>query len=519
MKIKHIYLLAIIVILGACDSLVEEEVYSTITPNNFFKSEKDITTALIGVYDGVQNNEIWWREFYHSEMTGGLLRHQWSPAQETMVYKDDNGDIWNLWRLYYKAISNANFVIGALENSSLDETVKKKYEAEARFLRSHIYFNLVRLYGQVPLVTSVPEKLNDALVPDSTNTEAFENEFLKQRDRADIYEFIIKDFEFAEANLPTTVSEKDAGRVTSVAATGMLARVYLAMAGKQYDYNTGQLVDGDVSLYNKAAAKSSAVIQTGLYDLMDDYSSVYEVANNKEILFSIQYLESAVAGVTGEGSQIVARTGVRGTVDYTPYAWLQCSVNESFWMDFIANNTKEDKRYSRTFLEYYVKADGDTVRHGSSTAFARPHVRKFHTDVGPDTKAQGSNDYGADWIILRYADVLLMQSEALNEVGATPDENTLQGINKVRERAGKEAVEVGVTKDELRDLIWEERKWELCYEGLHYYDCQRTGRLLEEFALNTNPSRKAEAKIRNYIYPIPFNAMEANPSLKQNQGW
>ncbi|MBL4561431.1 MAG: RagB/SusD family nutrient uptake outer membrane protein [Labilibaculum sp.] len=516
---KLIYLLVIIITFGACDSLVEEEVFSIVTPNNFFQSERDVTTALVGVYDGVQDLNIWWRLFYTTELTGGLMRHNWSPGQETLTYENDFGDIWQLWTRNYVAISRANAVLEALEGSTVDEAIKKRYEAEVRFLRAYTYFNLVRLYGQIPLVTKSPESLANVLVPDSTDINAFESEFLKQRDRSDVYQFIIDDLTFAEANLPSTVTDSDAGRVTTGAASGMLARVYLTMAGKQYNYNSGELVDGDASLYSQAAQQCNKVINSEIYNLPADYPSIYEVANNEEILFSIQYLESAVAGVTGEGNQFVARTGVRGATEFTPYAWLQCSVNETFWQDFIQHNTKEDNRYRRTFLEYYVKLNKDTVWHGSSSTFKRPHVRKFLTDVGVETSAQDATDYGADWIILRYADVLLMQSEALNEAGATPDANTLKGINEVRGRAGQPAIETGISKEDLRELIWQERKWELCYEGLHYFDCQRTGRLLEEFAAYPNPQRKAAATLRHYIYPIPFNAIEANPSLEQNAGW
>jgi len=310
----------------------------------------------------------------------------------------------------------------------------------------------------------------------------------------------------------------EAGRVARGAASGLIARVYLAMAGKQYDYNSGQLVDGDASLYSKVADQCTKV-RAGTYSLLDDYAAIFEVANNEEIIFSIQYLESAIAGVEGEGNQIMARTAPARANGFTPYAWLQCTVNEAFWEDFITNNSKLDKRYRRTFLEYYVKESGDSIWHGSSKTFERPTPSKFYTDLGPDQKALSAEDYGADWIVMRYADVLLMESEALNESGGAPDANTIKGINEVRFRANKALITLPVTKDELRELIWQERKWELCYEGLHYFDSQRTGRLLDEFNLYDHSRRKADATSRHYIYPIPFNATEGNPSLKQNMGW
>ncbi|MCG8310908.1 MAG: RagB/SusD family nutrient uptake outer membrane protein [Cytophagales bacterium] len=515
---KIAYIFMITVFLGSCDDLVEEEVFSTITPNNFFQNERDVATAVNGVYDGIQNLNIWYRLFYTTELTGGIMKHNWNPMQQTMVYENDAGDVWNLWWRNYGAIGRANAVLSVMEASDLEESLKNRYAAEVRFIRGYVYFNLVRLFGRIPLVTNPPSSLSDVVVPDSTNTEAFESEFMKQVDRNEIYAFIIDDLEFAEASLPDAHGDNDAGRATSGAASGLLARVYLTMAGMQYDYNSGELKQGDPAMYARAVTKTDELMSAG-YSLMENYADIYENDNNKEILFSIQYLESAVAGVTGEGNQIVARTGIRGAKDFTPYSWLQCSVNEVFWQDFIANNSKDDHRYWRTFLEYYVKADGDTVWHGSSNTFRRPHVRKFLTDVGPDTQAQGSTDYGADWIIMRYADVLLMNSEALNESGDTPDANTINGINQVRERAGKDPITLPISKEDLREAIWKERKWELCFEGLHYFDCQRTGRLLDEFALYPNSGRRAEATQRHYIYPIPFDAMQANPSLKQNAGW
>ncbi|MFV0267440.1 MAG: hypothetical protein ACK5HT_09940 [Draconibacterium sp.] len=130
---KLIYLFAILIMFGACDSLVEEEVFSTITPNNFFQSERDVTTALVGVYDGIQDLNIWWRLFYTTELTGGVMRHNWSPGQQTLTYENDFGDAWELWKRYYVAISRANAVLSALEESTLDETIKNRYEAEVRF--------------------------------------------------------------------------------------------------------------------------------------------------------------------------------------------------------------------------------------------------------------------------------------------------------------------------------------------------------------------------------------------------
>jgi hypothetical protein len=127
---------------------------------------------------------------------------------------------------------------------------------------------------------------------------------------------------------------------------------------------------------------------------------------------------------------------------------------------------------------------------------------------------------------MRYADVLLMHSEAVNERDATPTANTIFGINKIRERAGHSLITLPISKEDLREAIWNERKWELCYEGHYYYDTQRTGRLIEEIALNWDEEGGNVRSItldavtdKFYILPINVNATSSNASMKQNAGW
>ncbi|MEM9896334.1 MAG: RagB/SusD family nutrient uptake outer membrane protein, partial [Bacteroidota bacterium] len=136
---------------------------------------------------------------------------------------------------------------------------------------------------------------------------------------------------------------------------------------------------------------------------------------------------------------------------------------------------------------------------------------------GGSTSATGQFDYGNDWISLRYADVLLMHSEALNESLGTPTAATIEGINAVRARANRDLITLPITQADLRDAIFLERKLELAYEGQYFYDCQRFGNLVEE--INSSYERRGTPSNRHYLLPIPFRAREANPSLVQNFGW
>ena len=513
-----LYLIAILLVFSSCESLVEEEVFSSVTPNNFFKNDKDIAVAVNGVYDGIQNfsrshNDI-------NAYMAGEFDNQWTPLFMTLNIINTDGALWSVWSQNYQTIGKANVVLAQLEKSTVADALKNQYAGEVRFLRAYCYFEMVRFFGHFPLVKTPPSNLSDVVLPDTTNTDAYNSEYLKQVEREEIYTFIIEDLKFSEQNLPATYSAAHLGRATKGAASGMLARVYLAQAGYQYDYAKGGLKPGDASKFAMCAQKCQEIISSGTYSLLPDFSKVFENTNdnNAECLFSIQFLSSKEAGSTGEGSTFAPDYGIKGA-DITPYAYNWNTVNVKYFNEWVAANGITDKRYSTTFMTEYINKSGATVKWGTGN-FRGPITRKLVSDVTHPISSTADKDYGDNFIVQRYADVLLMHSEALNEAGSTPDANTLLGVNLVRARAGKAALALPITKELLREEIWNERKWELCFEGFYsYYDCQRTGRYLAEIAKYTNKKRLVVPTEKYYIMPIPFNATEANRSLKQNYGW
>lgn len=530
---KRILTLIIIIVSTSCTSMLDEEVFDKVTPENFFQKESDAVIGVNGVYDGLQNHGYWYRQWLLAEALPGSLAHTWNERFNTMVYTDDTSQLWVLWTQSYNIIGRANSVLSVLESSPLEEAVKNALMGEVRYIRGMVYFNMVRMFGHIPLVKGVPASIADAKLPtEGSDASVFESDFLKQVDREVVYDFIIEDLEFAEANLPeaTFSGGVDSGRARKGAATALLAKVYMTQAGMQYNYTTGALESGDASKWAMAASKVGELIG-GVYDLEPNYGDVFENTNenNEEILFSIQYLESSVAGVTGEGSQVVARTGIRGA-NITPYAWKQSFTNSIFYNSWVNANGTTDSRYDVTFLTSYVNNAGNTVNYGSGN-FIQPHVWKFVSDDNnPDIAALGATDYGDNTVYLRYADVLLMHSEALNESGGAPNATTISGINKVRERAGQPLITLPITQEDLREAIWQERKWELGFEGHYFFDCQRTGRLIDEITQNWytkadngggNPRNIPLSAVTEkfYILPIHFNAMSANSSLVQNAGW
>ncbi|MDX9883620.1 MAG: RagB/SusD family nutrient uptake outer membrane protein [Prolixibacteraceae bacterium] len=515
---KIVYALALIVTFAACESLVEEEIFSVVTPDNFFKNEKDVAIAVNGVYDGIQtfsrsNTDI-------NAYMAGEFDHNWNSVYMELNMNDVSGEIWNVWLDHYRAIGKANVVIDQLAKTEMDESIKNRYAGEVRFLRAFCYFNLVRIFGHVPLVKTSPSNLSQVILPDTTIAGAFDSEYLKQVEREDIYDFIVEELKFCEQSLPASFDKNNAGRVTSGAAKGMLARVYLAQAGFQYDYNNGGLIEGDNSKYALVAEKCNEIINSGTYALLADYAKIFENSNdnNNECLFSIQFVSQKEAGVTGEGSTFAPDYGIKNA-DITPYAYNWNTVNVKYFNDWVAANGTDDKRYYTTFMTEYVDKSGKTVKWGTGN-FRGPITRKLVSDVVHPISSTGAMDYGDNFVVQRYSDVLLMHSEALNEAGSIPNENALMGVNMVRQRAGKSLLTLPITKEQLREEIWNERKWELCFEGFYsYFDCVRTGRYLDEIAKYTNVKRKVVPTVKHNIMPIPFAARQSNPSLKQNAGW
>ena len=517
----------------SCSDVLEEEVFDKVTAQNFFQNESDAIVGVIGVYDGLQDFNYWYRQFMLHEALPGSAAHFWPQHFNTLVYGDNVFAHLVMWEQSYKIISGANSIIDVLSKSSLDENKKEKLIAEVRFIRAMIYFNMARMYGNIPLVKSTPSNISDAIAPNSDSDESiFESsQFLKQVDREEIYDYIVEELKAAEVDLPIADFSNgvESGRAKKGSATALLAKVYLTQAGVQFNPDNGNLDQGDASKWTMAAEKAQELINDGIYKLEDNYDDVFKNSNdnNQETIFSIQYLESAVAGVTGEGGHTVSRMGIRGS-NITPFASKQIFANKTFFDQWVAANGISDPRFETTFLTSYVDNNGNTINYGQGN-FIRPHIWKFVSDDNNhEISAQNGNDYGDNPIYLRYADVLLIHSESLNESGSSPDGNTIYGINKVRERANQPLIELPISKEDLREAIWSERKWELSYEGHYYYDCQRTGRLLEEIELNwyDNSNGGTGRQIpfsavtsKFYLMPIHFNARSANPSLKQNFGW
>jgi starch-binding outer membrane protein, SusD/RagB family len=341
------------------------------------------------------------------------------------------------------------------------------------------YFNLVRLFGQVPIVT--------------TETKTIKAEFPSRGSVNDVYSLIISDLTEAE-NLPISYPSSDLGRVTRGTAKALLAKVYLTRKNWQL-----------------AANKAAEVIALGNYDLMPDYANIFNVnnQNNIESVFEVQYARVAQSGTggnltnfffsefapAGQGGLIVTGVPNRNTAG-------NMAPTDAFIATYAANDPRKDK----SLKTFYTNPATNTP------------VFVNYTTKYLDATADGNNGSGNNFRVLRFADVLLIYAEALNEIsGGNP--LAFNAINKVRTRArGANPTTVlpdfsGLNQADFRQVIYKERRIELAFEFDRWFDLVRTGTLI------TTMRPLKNIQDRNILLPIPQRERQLNTNLSQNIGY
>ncbi|SFD90028.1 Starch-binding associating with outer membrane [Chitinophaga sp. CF118] len=468
------YLPLILIFLCSCN-LLDQTSESSFTPDNFYKNADDAKASVNAAYDplNTQNmyNQVMWvlqdQATDDAEWGGGRsTANQAKNDLDKYTFTAATSTFQSIWTTAYQGINRANTVQDRIPAIAMDSAVKSRLLAEARFLRGFYYFTLVRLFGGVPLILQETTSLNNLAVSRSTEDE--------------VYTQIIADFTAAESALPLTYTGADAGRATKGAAKAFLAKVYLTRKN-----------------WPDAAAKSKEVIDLGIYNLWDNFADVFALPNKngKEAIFEVQ----AVGGGLGEGSYMQGY--MRPNFD-------RVNGISGFGDDPVTANLyntyrPEDKRRDVTIKLYTATS---TPAAPASITFPA-YVYKY-LDPSATANGEGSNNFP----ILRFADVLLMYAEALNEQAAG-NTAAYDAINRIRKRAGLEDLPATLTQDQFRDSVLLERRLELAFEGHRWYDLVRTKRLISAMKAQ-NPG--ISVKGNNYLYPIPQTERDVNPNLSQN---
>lgn len=473
-------LLTVLAMAPSCKDFLEENPKDRIAISNYYVSEQDAVSAVNAIYahlnsqsgdtfGGVYHSSFWITIGLSSdEMLNNQVGAVAAEQLSTFTYNPENDLVFDVWKQHYKAITLANIAIDRIPGINMDETVRARLVNEAKYLRALLYFNLVRMFGEIPLILREVEPIT----PTVAEVE-------------DIYAQIIDDLTAAE-NLPAEQAD-GRGRATSGAAKAMLAKVYLTR--KEYE---------------KSAQKALEVINSGQYELWENFTDVFRIENRggKEAIFSVGFGDA-------DGSIIFWEVG-QFHVRLLPAALTSAGIttNTHGWQvpteALVVDYEAADERGSVTvFNQFHEK--------GYQVNFDKYYFRKYWDVEAPkEFTTEASNQ---DFPVIRYADVLLMYAEALNELGNSSDAHTY--LNMIRNRAGLGDVS-GLSQQQFRDAVLEERRLELAAEGHRWFDLVRTEKL-EDLVPLAKPGVVPQP--RHYLFPIPQRERDLNTNLPQNEGY
>jgi hypothetical protein len=475
-NIKNLVLLFIIGLINySCSEDFVDVKSNAKNSEDFFKTEQDYQDALIGAYDLLQStylNVMLGEIASDNTLAGGESATDVVGIQEVddMIHNPLNAELRNIWGWMFAGVNRANYILEFKDN--IEFTGKEQVLAQARFLRAYYYFELVKWFGDVPLV--VDKRI------------LFGEQFEVERSpKADVYAQIEADLIYATDNLPYTQSET--GRITKGAAQALLGKAYLYQ-----------------DKFGEAANVLDNLILNGPHRLVTDYTTIFEAAgeNNIESVFEVQYSEAEGAGFgclqCSEGNVAVGFSGIRN------YAATPGSAGDVFSSGFSFNvPVKEvfdafqigDLRRDVAILDIEAWAASTGATFGKGFEHTGYFNRKYIPRVR-DINAQGDrnltnpNNYRA----IRYADVLLMAAEAFNRSSSPNDAKAQEYLNRVR-AFGNTLNNITATGGTLTENILSERRLELVGEGHRFFDLVRTGKAAQ--AINGFVAGKHE------IFPIP----------------
>ncbi|MGB5821276.1 MAG: RagB/SusD family nutrient uptake outer membrane protein [Saonia sp.] len=451
---------------------------------NFFNSEEDYQNALVAAYDLLQStylNVFLGEIASDNTLAGGESATDTPGIQEVddMLHTPVNAQLRDIWSWMFAGVNRANYILEFQDKT--DFSGKDNVLAQARFLRAYYYFELVKWFGDVPLAVDERLLFGDQNVAERTP-------------RTEIYAQMELDLQFAASNLPATQSET--GRITKGAAQALLGKVYLFQ-----------------DKFQEASAVLEEVVNSGVYDLLADYSTMFENdnENNIESVFEVQYSDEEGAGFDclqcSEGNVAVGFNGIRNYSGPLFESGFSFNVPTQEVFDaFEAGDVRRD--VALLDIEAFAASNPDVsfVEGFEHTGY---YNRKYIARQGDlntgDANLTNPNNYRA----IRFADVLLMAAEAFNR-GGINDTKAQQYLNRVRTRAG--LADVTATGSVLTDAIYQERRVELVGEGHHFFDLVRTGRAAQEIDGFTAG--------KNELFPIPSIEIElAGNRWAQNQGY
>lgn len=506
---------------SSCKKFLDTRPTDFISPVNYYQTEQDLERALAGVYDRLGDMRLYARgmmcfmvfsdEFFMKSGTSGANGN---------VIDASTLEINRQWEALYTGIERANMLLDNMGNADVSQEKYNEIRGQALFLRAYFYFLLVDQYGGVPLKLASTKSPEEPPLPRSSVQE--------------VYTQIITDLKEASPLVKTVTEYGFNGRASKTAVLGMLARVYLTMAG--FPLN-------DVSKYQDARLYADSVMISGEHSLNPDFKQIFinhcaEIYDTHEGLWEIEF------GGTNQG--VIREGGSNGS-----YNGIACAnIDTGYGYDYVHATRKlyeayaeEDLRRDWTVAPYrFVTGGGSVVRSPwTGTQIYERSNGKWRREY-ESTVPRNKDFNGTNWPILRYSDILLMFAEAENKINNGPTAAAYEALNQVRRRGYGKPVSVadpavdaapGLSAADFHQLIMDERLREFAFEGIRKHDLVRWGVYPDVMQLQADiyetdmPSTLRTAGVRQarnvtqraVVFPIPNSEIATNPNVAQNPGW
>jgi len=494
---KVIYISLFVGLFSSCKGFLEENPKGSVTTESYFKTSDHAVQATNAIYDflisGYAPGGLWDPNF------GGLYYNSYwvlpdlfADNARTNLASVDNTSIENftidqynliiqyLWRDFYQTIKSCDVVIDKVPGIQMDLTLRNHLIAEARFFRALMYFDLVRMFGDVPMRNKSVESDDEENVPKSPSIEVLNR--------------VIDDLEFAEENLKYS-GRTGGGRPYSGSASALLARVYVTIAA----------VNKDKALYAKAVGKAKSVIPS--FPMLPNYEDVFKVSNrfNSEIIYGINFSASLSEGWKG-GQFLVRLLPNVGSVPGAPE-------NAQGW-EYATDNlydsyTSVDKRRDIVVKKEFIDDDEQIVD------LKKPYFFKYWDRI---TEPRANNS-DAILPILRTSEMYLIIAESLNEINNGANQEAVDAIKMVRQRAGVTS-SVPTDYTEFRNAVLNEYRLEFPMEGHRWFDLTRMLTPAEFVNIIKVAKPTANVRVENRLFPIPnYDINLSNGVLVQNSGY
>ena len=479
-KISNI-ILATFVVTGLLSCSLEEELFDTPAPSNFLTSQEDLDNLIGGMYGYFAD----WRMY-----KGQTIQAITDLVSDNMIamsigtkitlglrnYSSNQVEFANAWTAYYKIIGNANELIDVSENIELTTDNYNKSKGQGHFIRGFCYFNLVRLFGGVPIYTE----------PTGANTDFY----AKRNSIEEVYEQILFDFTEASNRLLPKSSQpaSEMGHANKGAADSYLALAYLTYAN--YLEKQGQDATNE---FTKAKAYADSVINSNEYELVADFGRLWNVIDEpgayKEVIFGITFtVDGSVPGKSSKGSELAhiygpaTGNGVAGYNGEKKSGWGHARIQAWFYDFCTTGEFSGDYRAEKSFLTTFPWREDPSVSRVTYPDINPTHGAENFPYLGKYVSSKGlPNNDENDMYLMRLAEVFLIKAEAENELNG-PTAEAYDAFNQLRERARKADgntrttpanLESGLTKDEFRLKVFHERGIELVGEGHRWFDLTR----------------------------------------------